>query len=371
MKKVVILQKYIAPYRIPLFNGIARHPDVELTLVYYGKPEARRRWSFFAGREFSEVQARCVSVNSGYERNMEFPHSLYADLVRLRPDFVICAPDMGGIATGIYSWKHETRYAIWSEAIPATEGRVSLWKKKLRQRLYRNAESFIVPGSLSETYIRAFCPTAQFHHAPNTVEEERFSLDREGVHAKFAGERLIVTFSGSLIERKGILLLLEAFIRVLREHPELRETCQLRVLGTGPLDISDFNDENIEVVGFCEQDAYAAHLRESHIFVLPSLHDNNPLTVVEGLFAGNVIVVTAGVGNHPEAVHGNGSVVSSGSADELAQALERLVTLPRAELLGMACNSLDIAHDFSVARSVDGFLAAIRGNSTECCERAV
>ncbi len=65
MKKVVILQKYLAPYRVPIFNALAGSPEMDLSLLYYGKPEARRIWSAFPDREFTEVQSRCISIKAG------------------------------------------------------------------------------------------------------------------------------------------------------------------------------------------------------------------------------------------------------------------------------------------------------------------
>jgi glycosyltransferase involved in cell wall biosynthesis len=177
---------------------------------------------------------------------------------------------------------------------------------------------------------------------------------------KFLSERLVITFSGSLIERKGIRLLLEAFRQLLRERTALRERCLLRIMGTGPLDLSEFQDCNVEFRGFCEKDIYFNNFKNSHIFALPSLHDNNPLTAVEGLCAGNIMLLSDGVGNYPEAVRGNGLVVPAGSTAELKHGLAELLALPRNELLRMAAMSLEIAPEFSVARSVNGFLDSIR-----------
>ena len=359
MKRVVILQKYLAPYRIPIFNALARNPEVELSLLYYGKPEARRKWGVFPDRNFAEVQSRCISIKAGYERNLELPFSIFQDLNRLRPDVIICAPDSGGIAASLYAGKSGAKLSIWSEATPVTERKVSYLKGKLRRSLYQSARNFLVPGSLAESFLRHYRPEAEMHQAPNAIDEDSFRIDRDELARKFQAERLIITFSGSLIERKGVRLLLEAFLQLLREQPALREQCLLRIMGTGPLDLNDLRDSNVEFCGFCEKESYYDRFKESHIFVLPSLHDNNPLTVVEGLFSGNVMLLSDGVGNYPEAVRGNGIVIPAHSANELKRGLSGILTMSRAELLRMATLSLEIAPDFSVERSVNGFIAAI------------
>ncbi|MGO9953671.1 MAG: glycosyltransferase family 4 protein [Dissulfurispiraceae bacterium] len=360
MEKVVILQKYLAPYRVPIFNALARSSEIELTLLLYGKPEARRKWSAFADREFNEVQSQCISLKAGYETNLELPFSIFHDLVRLRPEVIICAPDIGGIAASLYAKISRARLCIWSEATPMTERKISYLKSKLRETLYRNALNFLVPGSLAESYLRQYRPEANIYWAPNAIDEERFCINRDELSQKFRAERLVITFSGSLVERKGIRLLLEAFRQLQKETPGLRDRCLLRVMGTGPLDLSDYQDSNVEFAGFCESEIYFNNFKESHIFVLPSLHDNNPLTVVEGLFSGNVMLLSEGVGNHPEAVRGNGFVTPAYSVPELKRALAAILDSPRMELLRLAANSLEIAPEFSVERSVGGFLAAIR-----------
>ncbi len=240
-----------------------------------------------------------------------------------------------------------------------TERKITYIKGKLRRTLYKCAANFIVPGNLAETYLRQFLPEADMYRAANAIDEERFRIDMDELKQKFHAEQLVLTFSGSLVERKGIQLLLEAYRQLLNEQPGLREQCLLRIMGTGPLDLSEYQDNNVEFSGFCEKETYSNNFKKSHIFVLPSLHDNNPLTVVEGLFSGNVMLLSDGVGNHPEAVRGKGMVTHANSISEFKRGLSNILMLPRMELQRMAATSLEIAPEFSVARSVDGFRAAI------------
>jgi glycosyltransferase involved in cell wall biosynthesis len=359
MIRVVVLQKYLAPYRVPLFNRLARQRDIDLTVLYYGREEQRRRWTVFPDKAFREVQSRCIGVRAGYERNIELPLSLLSDLARRSPDCIICTPDIGGAAAYVHSRSRRSRLIIWSEAIPLTERRVNGARLFLRRLLYGRAAAFIVPGQLAADYIRTFQPGASISFAPNAIDEESFAVAPENVRDKFQRERLIITFSGSLIERKGVPLLLKAYRRLLEERPRMREKCLLRILGTGPLAAADAREHGIEFSGFCEGQRYRDYLRESHLLVLPSLHDNNPLTVVEGLFAGNVPLLADGVGNHPEAVKGNGLVVPAGSERELYGALSDLLLRSREDLTRMALRSLALARDFSLERSAAGFVEAI------------
>jgi glycosyltransferase involved in cell wall biosynthesis len=361
MKRIAILQKYLSPYRVPLFNTIADHPDIELTLVYYGKMEERRKATLFSEKRFSEIHCHTWGFKRDYENNLEFPLSLGRDLGNLKPDVVICAPDLGGLLSLAYSKLHTARYIVWIEATKVTEANISYQKKLLRKLLYSFAWKFIVPGTLSENYVKNFISEARIYFANNSIDEDSFEITEKELTEKFEQDTLQITFSGSLIKRKGIVFLLEGFGNLMRQKPELREKCVLRILGTGPLDLGQYREDNITFAGFCEGKLYRDFMKSSHIFILPSLSDPNPLTVIEALFTGNVVIASAAVGSYPEVVNGNGLVIPSGSADEVCKALDDITVLPRGHLAAMAGQSLSLSKNFTTARSADGFLSAILG----------
>jgi glycosyltransferase involved in cell wall biosynthesis len=248
---------------------------------------------------------------------------------------------------------------VWSEAIATGEQDRDPARVLFRRLIASRADGFIVPGRLAHGYIRTFSPDGPVCLANNSVEEERIALGLKETVAKFMEEEKIATFSGSLIERKGVHLLLKAFKELFDEIPELRRRWKLRLLGAGPMDVSGFSDPNIVFEGFCEGEDYAALMRQSHVFVLPSLHDPNPLTVIEALFAGNVIIVSNRVGNYPEAVCGNGFVIGWNSVEDIKKALCTVFRLNNIELARMAARSLEQAKAFTTTRSAAGFFSAI------------
>lgn len=356
---VVILQKYLTPYRLPLFNALAEQKDIHLTVLLYGRPEMRRKWEAFEGEEFAVKQVRCLAFPVSYEKNFSFPFSLLSELYSIAPDLIICAPDFGGIAALLYIRTKSACYTIWSESTQITDGSGSWLRRKLRAFIYSMSTGFIVPGLLSERYIRSFIPAAQVSFANNCVNDSQFSLSASQVSDKFEKKVLNITFSGSLVMRKGILHLLDAFKRLNQDQPALAATCRLRVLGAGTLDLTEYQSANVSLVGFLQNEQYFTFIKESHLFILPSLSDCNPLTVVEALLAGNVLVLSDKVGNYPEAIQGNGVVVPSHSVDTIYSALVDLLRLPRQELLSMANCSLKVSDKFSTANSIQGFLKAI------------
>lgn len=356
---VVILQKYLTPYRLPLFNVLAGDKGCSLTVMLYGRPEQRRKWSSFEKGAFAIRQAWCLTVPLSYEKNFSIPFSLVPELLAMKPDVIICAPDFGGSAALVVTKLTKARLLIWSEATPVTDGTISWLKQKLRSVIYGASAGFIVPGTLAEQYIRRFQPGASIYYANNAVDERQFASTEQQVREKFAQPERIITFSGSLVERKGIRYLLEAFARLNQEEPELARRCRLNILGTGPLSLAEYQADNICFTGFLHKEEYTRHIRQSHLFVLPSLRDCNPLTTIEALLAGNVLVLSDKVGNYPEAVQGNGVVVSSHSATAIYDALIDLLSRPSQELVTMALTSLVVADAFTTANSLSGFRQAI------------
>jgi glycosyltransferase involved in cell wall biosynthesis len=139
----------------------------------------------------------------------------------------------------------------------------------------------------------------------------------------------VVTVAG-LVERKGVHVLLEAFLRAAEAIPELH----LYFVGEGPehgrleerVRRSPHADR-IHLEGF--QPDPLRYVRAADVFVLASFRDPFPLAALEARTAHAAIVVS-GVDGLPEAVdHGNaGLIVPPGDVEALAGALGSLFGAP-------------------------------------------
>ncbi len=135
-------------------------------------------------------------------------------------------------------------------------------------------------------------------------------------------------FAGTWRTNKGIHDLVPAFEALHRARPDVR----LTVLGAGfPAEhvLASFPDAlrpRVEVVT-ARGDAEAADLFSRHdVFVLPSLFEGTPLTLMEALMSGLPVVTTATCGMR-DVVESDrtGLLVPPGSPGALARALESLV----------------------------------------------
>lgn len=137
----------------------------------------------------------------------------------------------------------------------------------------------------------------------------------------------IVIYSGRLIKCKGVDVLLEAWSRVAKLHSDAR----LLILGDGPLrvELEDMAARYgiLQSVTFW---GFASNVRDllnaADLYVLPSLHEGMPNSLLEAMACGLPVVATRIGGVADFVVDGkNGVLVEPGDASGLAAGIERLL----------------------------------------------
>lgn len=163
---------------------------------------------------------------------------------------------------------------------------------------------------------------------PNGFCEGQFPGRRRTIAS--GGDRLTVGYAGRFDEEKGVPHLIRAFARM----KERERRARLRLAGAGPLEskcrqlcshvgISD-------AVEFCGPVSdMASFYAGLDVFVLPSLSEGLPMSLIEALAMGCVPVVSD-VGGVREVLQDGveGRIVSPGDENELARALITLAEQP-------------------------------------------
>jgi glycosyltransferase involved in cell wall biosynthesis len=155
---------------------------------------------------------------------------------------------------------------------------------------------------------------AQYMHLPNGPEHNR----------------IIIGAVGRLVEAKGFQHLLQAGPALLHKFPFIK----FYIVGNGPFRPQlERLSENLGIqshVTFAgEQEDMASVYSSINIFVLPSLNEGMPMTVLEAMAAGKPVVASS-VGGIPQVVtsEDTGLLVEPGSVDSLRGALTRLIEDP-------------------------------------------
>ena len=166
---------------------------------------------------------------------------------------------------------------------------------------------------------------------PNGVDLDRFDVD--------ADRNQDVLFLGRLAPKKRVTDLIDAFSRVADEFPD----STLRIVGTGPKReeleeqvVSAGISDRVSFEGRVSDEAIPQYYASAGVFVLPSVWEGHPLTLLEA-WAASAPVITSSVEGIEEFVDHDetGFLVPPKSPDELAQAIRTALEEPdRAERWG-------------------------------------
>jgi glycosyltransferase involved in cell wall biosynthesis len=178
----------------------------------------------------------------------------------------------------------------------------------------------VVPSRWLMDLLRySFLGRKPVHLVYNGIDLDRFRPAPAGDGGAH-GAATILFLAGPNNPTKGLQELLEVFKSLRARHPGVR----LRVVGDRPEGVE--SGDGIEIVGRVPREALPDEYRRSDLFVLPTLADNTPVTLMEAMACGVASVATA-VGGIPELVDPGrtGLLVPAGDAGALASAIDGLL----------------------------------------------
>jgi glycosyltransferase involved in cell wall biosynthesis len=173
-------------------------------------------------------------------------------------------------------------------------------------------------------------------------------------------------FVGSLLKRRNILRLLEAFQATVQIYPQYR----LVLIGNSDEMGDEFQSSMVRLgiaekvfhLNYVEEEHLTAFYREAFCFVHPSTYEGFALPVVEALACGTPTII-ANAGAMVEVADGAAHVVDS--LESLAEAMIALVENPsrREEMIR---RGLERAQKLSWAKTASAFMSAIES----ACEKS-
>ncbi|KTG26712.1 glycosyltransferase family 4 protein [Haloferax profundi] len=198
----------------------------------------------------------------------------------------------------------------------------SLVVRRLQSLVFDTVDDVIVLSEYWRGLVARRADSDKVHVMANAVEPAEYA-------PTFEADSVHIVFVSNLIERKGIGELLDA-IEALESMPNL--SFEVSIGGRGPFaeraEAVAEAYENVEYLGFLSEEEKRDLLSRGTVFVLPTYAEGLPIAMLEGMAGGNAIVTTP-VGSIPEVISDErGILVTPGDAEELTQALVRLVSNP-------------------------------------------
>lgn len=360
--KICILQPYLTPYRVKLFDNIGRLHSGDTIICYYSKYEKRRKWEEkYELANCKEFSLKSLTIQTGYAKNFDLPNinRIIHFLKKEQPDLIVCFPNVFGFIILILSLFFKYKLISWLEITGITEASTGLVKRTFRNLFWNQCLSFIIPGKETMNYLKnlGFPKKKQrLYFAPNSVNSE-FQITENELNTKLnsINNHLVLYYSGSLIKQKGVDILYKA-INIVNKEYHGKRSYQLNILGTG--NIRDNQIGNIIFHGFQTGDNYLNVIQRSHVFILPSFSDCNPLTVIEALKNGCILLLSKNVGNATDYIKDNGYVFESLTAREISRQIISLLECSQEHLKKMSFNSCAMGENISHFNSAKKFLSA-------------
>ncbi|MHB1132141.1 MAG: glycosyltransferase [Chloroflexota bacterium] len=375
--RVLAVANQPTPYNIDLYNAFADSLGLDVH-VHYAEQRSYHHDAGHDYREFPVCRFAC-RANRGktWADTVAGCAAILCSIVLRRPHAVLVAGYTGAthLVAIIASIALRVPLALstdrFNNGVPLSGGAMGIrLRAAIRRLVFGRAFAVMVCGMIGvESAIKAGCPAAKIANFPYVIDPVRFSdcaVGADDLHegVKLARGKPIVLFSGRLIHRKGLQVLLQALARLLESGVD----CHLIVEGNGPqaqhyraLASHLAVDAHCSFVGFRQMSQHSYLVSVSEIVVVPSLDDPWGIVVHEGMMMGKVVCASDAVGSAVDRInHGlNGYLFRSGDDLHLATILTSVINdANQRRLVGSEARLT--ALQWSPERNVATFCSAFR-----------
>lgn len=354
MSRVVILTEIISPYRIPVFNALARERGIDLHVIFLAETDPRlRQWRVYKEEirfSYEVLPSRRMRL-AGH--NLLLNSGLAAALRRSAPEVILC----GGY-NYLASWqclrwakRHKVRFLAWVESTAHDMRANRTVTESLKTKFLRRCDGFVAPGRSSMEYLKAYgIEESGIHFAPNAVDTDFFSHRADcarGQSARLQHELRLPSrfflFVGRFVPEKGIFDLLQAYGTL---AAQLRTEVGVVLVGDGPSRselgkmAAAIHPGSIHFAGFAQRELLPSYYGLADAFVFPTHSDPWGLVVNEAMACGLPVIATGVAGCAADLVEDNrnGFVIPARDIGSLSVAMDRLARDPGLRLQMGRCS---------------------------------
>jgi glycosyltransferase involved in cell wall biosynthesis len=340
--RVCISHNMVAPYRLPLFEGLGL--DYEVVVLFGLERSADRMWTTSlagVGFDYRVLPAKLIGP-------LVFNPGIAAELGRRRPDVVIHADSDENLPSMLVILALRRilgyRLILWVEHVPRTEAALRTTRARrhglqwpltcialrlltaIRRYAYRRADALLsMSGVASDRFIADLGTSRPIFTGTQVVP--RGILLPAGPPRADQGSPLRILFLGYLRANKNVGSLIRAFVRTASGNEELV------IAGAGP-ELEELltlaaGRTNVRFAGYVDGQEKVTLLREADLLVVPSFVEPWGLVVNEALFYGLPVLVSCYAASSTLIEDGRtGLLFDPGVEDELEGCLRRYFTDP-------------------------------------------
>lgn len=366
MKRVAIITNIPAPYRVDFFDYLQKnYNEYDFTIIYSSKNEDNRKWDIEQEKMNQSVflESKTIKLKKRFDNYyLHVPVGVAKTLREINPDVVVGSEYNPTIIQALYYCKRKKiPFVSWTDGTLYSERNRNFIQKFLRRFVVARADAYIGSSTKSkEAQIYYGADERKCHISYLAVDVEKYIQKPQG---QGKGKILCV---GSLIERKGVDLLLNALAKVQAEFEvyfagDGEEKEALKELAK-KLEI----DTKVHFLGQLNRDALLKHYADSDLFVLPTREDCFALVILEAMCSELPIVCSKYADGAYDLIRDgeNGFIVDPYNIDEFANRIESV--LSDKTLCNMMKNkSKEIVDTFRFENISKGYIAAIEDSMKE------
>jgi glycosyltransferase involved in cell wall biosynthesis len=359
-RRVVLITEIISPYRIPLFNALARQPEVDLRVIFLAETDpGLRQWQIYK----DEIRFSYRVLPSWRQRvgkyNLLINRGVRRALRDASPHLIVCGGYNYFASWRALAWSRSYRvpFLLWSESNQQDLRRETWLVESLKNEFLHRCSAFIVPGQSARQYLRTHNVSDEnIFTAPNAVDNDLFAAAAENARSqadalkrKLSLPGRYFLFVGRLVPEKGVFDLLDAYAKL---DVQLRAQIGLVFVGDGSCrqKLEDraaaISPGMIRFAGFAQRENLADYYAMAEALILPTYSDPWGLVVNEAMACRLPVIVSSVAGCAADLVKSswNGWLLPPKDVPSLHAAMVRLVTQPDLSK-NMGSNSGDhIAH---------------------------
>lgn len=268
MKRTVILQISLTPYRSIVFNELAKDHQMEFRVLYANKVEPHRKWIIEGlSHDHAFLKKQYFRFRN---HNIYFSLDVLCHLWRYKPDVIMTYgfnPVM--LLAWCYSVMFRKKHIVLTDSWLLTIEHLSRFHKLCRRVVFRFSERFLAVGKKGIDYLVSYGVESEKIYVSQLVADNDYYAQFKDTPKKYD-----FVFSGQFIERKMPFFIID----VLKEIKMVRPQTSILLIGSGELEkfvISALEEAGIAYTypGFIQQSDLPSYYAAARLLLFPTMYD--------------------------------------------------------------------------------------------------
>lgn len=331
-KRIVIITNIPSPYRVDHYQYLQNtYKEYEFHIVFAVKKfksELRQWKASIKGLEnVYFLPNYTIFIKGRYDdRHIFITYGVGKILNKISPAAIVCMEyNPTSIQTMIWCKKKKIPYISLTDGTLYSERNINKIQQLSRKYIMANSNVFIASSTRAKEKIEAYTKKKKIYISYLSEDLEYYLQDKINNHGK------TILYVGSLIERKGVDLLINAIAK-------MKTQCELNIAGNGPLleelkqqSIKLHLDKKIHFLGYQQNDKLRVLYQNADLFVLPTREDCYGLVIMEAMCASIPVVISKYADGAYDLVDEEvtGIIIDPYNSDKFAQAMDRALNINR------------------------------------------